>query len=64
MIFLIVEQTFSCIPVGNTGINYSKFWRSQMSEKKKDYILVFKVIHITLAWHKNEIIWFEENLST
>ena len=65
MISLIVKQTYSCSPVGNSDLNHFKFWRSPMSEKKrkkekKDYILVFKVIHITLAQHQNEIIWFEE----
>lgn len=54
MIFLIVEQTYSsCIPVGNVGLNYFKFWHSPTSGKKKGfYILVFKVIHITLARHR------------
>lgn len=34
MIFLIVEQTYLSIPVGNIGLNYLKFWRGPMSEKR------------------------------
>lgn len=45
-------------------LNYFKFWHCQMSEKKGLYSSSSKVIHITLAWHQNEIIRFEENLST
>ena len=35
MISLIVKQTYSCSPVGNSDLNHFKFWRSPMSEKKK-----------------------------
>lgn len=63
MIFLMLDETCCCNLTGNAGLNHFKLQHSDTSDRK-DCILVSKVIHITLAWHQNEIIWFEENLST